>query len=501
MGVILNVGALFLVWLVLSLVAKGLERRQVFSTRALSLFRLLVLPSGALFYCAVGIAALPREDTLVRILATIFWGSLVWEGALLAKVMLLARLEGRGLEEQKTPALLIDLIRFPLLLIAVFFIFAEVWQRDFGSLLTTFGVGSLVVGLALQDTLGNLFAGIALFIEKPFQVGHWIRVNEVLGKIVELNWRAVRVLTRNGDLVIIPNSVLGKERIENYSFPTDVHATVKNISFSYDNPPNQVKRVLCECALATFKVLPDPQPVARTIGYGDSAINYEVKFFVRDFAGLPGIEEEFFTRVWYAARREQLSIPFPIRTVFKTEVPPLEKPDCGLEIEAALAGVDLFAPLSKEELAEVRRQAVSHDYGVGERVLRQGEKNRAFYIIRSGRVVVTLVAAGGIREELNTLKVGDFFGEMSVLTGDDCTADVTALEDLRLVVVYKDALQELLARRPALAEQMAQVVEKRRQGIYAADGRAHALVETAAKSRETALPLVDKIKKFFGLVS
>ena len=497
---IVAVAALFLIWLALALIIRVFERRNSILRRSLAIFRSVVLPLAAVLYFLVVIEGISDRNTPVRIIATLFWVTLIWVGTLLIKVLLLARLERRGLEEQRTPALLIDLIRFPLAILAVFFVLVGVWESDFGNLLATLGVGSLVLGLALQDTLGNLFAGIALFFEKPFAVGHWIRVGEVVGKIVELNWRAVRVLTRNGDLVVIPNSVLGKERIENYSIPSEVHATLIRIAFSYDDPPNKVKAVLCACARATRRVLADPAPLARTVGYGDSAINYDVKFFIRDFAALPDIEEELFTRIWYAARRNGLTIPFPIRTVFKTDMPPKPATDPARAIDAAVRTVDLFAPLSKEETAELTREAVIEEYAAGEKILSQGEKNRAFFIIRSGKAMITLTAARGAREDLAVLSAGQFFGEMSVLTGEDCAADVVAVEDINAVVVYKETLEVLLGRRPELAEQMAHIIAARKLGLHAAAERAqHGSAEAAAKVRGGAGELVGKIRKFFGL--
>ena len=104
----------------------------------------------------------------------------------------------------------------------MFFVIATVLMRE--QLLATSAVGAVVVGFALQDTLGNFFAGLAIQIEKPFRVGHWIRVGGREGQVQEVTWRATKLRTKDGQFLIVPNSVISKDAILNYSEPTDPDA-------------------------------------------------------------------------------------------------------------------------------------------------------------------------------------------------------------------------------------------------------------------------------------
>src|SRR5688572_18273910 len=195
-------------------------------------------------------------------------------------------------------------------------------------------------------------AGIAVLFEQPFQVGDWITVGSITGEVMEMNWRSVRVRTRGRDMVIVPNSVIGKETLVNLSRPTRVHAESHVLGFSYDDPPNTVKRVLLQVVRATRGILPEPAPAVRTVAYSAYSIDYQVRFFIDDFARQQEINDEFMTRVWYAAKRNGLTIPFPTQTSFEYHV---EAPAAraGEPPADVLARVPIFVPLSPAELASL----------------------------------------------------------------------------------------------------------------------------------------------------
>jgi small-conductance mechanosensitive channel/CRP-like cAMP-binding protein len=485
-------------WALLSAIATYIAKHNPPLAKSLRTTRNLVLPLGALYYFFGLILRLPQDTTSMKLLASAFWVCAVWAMVSLVKGLLLTRM-AEDLAEERVPRLFIDLVRFVVGVIGILLVLATVWHQDLSKYIATLGIGSLVLGLALQDTLGNLFAGIALFFERPFKVGHWVRIGGTVGKVIEMNWRAVRLYTRQRDLLIVPNSVLGKEQIENYSIPSAVHATVVKLGFSYNDPPNKVKRVLLHTALTTPSILSEPNPVIRTVGYSDFAINYDIKFFISDFERLPDIEEGFFTRVWYAARRNGLTIPFPIRSVYKTEVPPLPPAkDVTKETESALKQISLLKALSEEELLEISKDAIVQEYASGEPIISQGSANDALFIVHSGRVKVVLTTPDGEMQEIATLSKGDFFGEMSVLTGEVGTAAVVPIEDVIVIALYRETIQALLGRRPEIAEKMAEIVEVRRQGLARA-GELHNLPPAQQQAvREGASHLLQRIRRFFA---
>jgi small-conductance mechanosensitive channel/CRP-like cAMP-binding protein len=399
----------------------------------------------------------------------------------------------------KMPKLFYDILRALILALGVAIVVSSVWNVDLSALIATLGVTSIVLGLALQETLGNLIAGIAVLFERPFQIGDWIKVGDLLGKVHEINWRSVRVRTRAHDLVVVPHSLIAKEKITNYSQPTLAHAEYPKVGFSYEDPPNKVKRVLMQVALNTRGILADPAPEVRVTSYADFSIEYTVRFMLEEYDRQPQILSEFMTQIWYAARRNGLTIPFPTQTVYETRMPLRAAPPRIADPASAIQNVPVFVPLGREELEELAREAILQDFGKGERIVHQGDPGETLYIITAGQAVVSLQDQQGVEKEVARLSRGEFFGEMALLTGEPRTANVTAVEDLTALVIHKETLSAMLARRPALAEEIAQIVEARRQGLRAIRDLKDLSLETRSQIREGAGVMLARIKRFFGI--
>jgi small-conductance mechanosensitive channel len=144
------------------------------------------------------------------------------------------------------PKLLIDLARLFLILLSTAFVLGSVWNADLAGLVTALGVSSLVIGLALQDTLGSVMSGIALLFERPFSVGDWLELDGVVGQVIDINWRAVRLLTLEQEMVVIPHKLISSTMIRNFTQPNRIHAERIRIGFSYNHPPNLARQVLKE---------------------------------------------------------------------------------------------------------------------------------------------------------------------------------------------------------------------------------------------------------------
>lgn len=168
-----------------------------------------------------------------------------------------------------------------------FIVFFSVLKMQLGidltPLLTTSAVISMVIGLALQDTLSNFIAGIVIHIERPFKYGEWVLVNGIEGKIVEINWRTVKILTFSNDFLVIPNSAVVKDSIINFNYPTPNHLHTLEIGVSYDEPPNKLKAAAKEIAMDIPYVLKQPEPIITLVKYNDFSIDYEIKLWINDF--------------------------------------------------------------------------------------------------------------------------------------------------------------------------------------------------------------------------
>src|SRR5262249_43565076 len=179
-------------------------------------------------------------------------------------------------------------------------------------ILTTTAAGAVVIGLALQDTLGNLIAGLAIQIEKPFRVGHWVSLGGEDGLVSEITWRATKIRTKTGNFVIVPNSVLAKDRIINYSEPTPHSCIELEVGASYDAPPNFVRAAIREAIRDEPLVARDRHPEVLVWDFGDSAIKYLIRVWTTDFGADKRLRDRVRTAVYYAFRRRGISIPYPI---------------------------------------------------------------------------------------------------------------------------------------------------------------------------------------------
>jgi small-conductance mechanosensitive channel len=480
------------------LAAQAFERRNHALANPMRGLRNLLVPLTGVVLFVVFALGWARSSPPAKLLETLLWIVVIHVALSFVNRTFFVRREGSD-ERTRVPKLFLDITRGFLVLIGGCIVLASVWGYDLGNLFTALGVTSIVLGLALQNTLDNVMAGIALLFERPFETGDWIMVGDKLGHVVEVNWRSVRVRTRNNDILVIPNSVLGKEILVNYSRPTRAHGEDLMLGFSYDDPPNKVKRVLLKAALGTRGVLAEPPPRVRTKNYGAYSIDYQVKVFIEDHTRLNDILDEFMTQVWYVAKRNALTIPFPTQTSFEYHMEAPKVAPAKATTRDALGHVPFLVPMSPDELDRLAEDAVVYSYGRGERIVHQGDAGDALYVIYDGTAIVTLSDEHGGEREVARLRRGEFFGEMALLTGEPRTASVTALDDLEAIVIYKEALQGVLARRPGLAQEMAEIVEARRQGL-----RAIAEIKAMPPERREAVraasgELVAKIKRFLGL--
>ena len=390
-------------------------------------------------------------------------------------------------------------------LIAVFLISALLivyYETDLNitGLFTTAGVVSIVIGLALQDTLGNIFSGLALEMEQPFKAGDWVSWGDFEGVVIDVGWRSTQFRTRNNDLVTVPNSTLSKESFINHSTPSRISGRTVEIGVHYRHPPAVVKRVLLEACREVDEVLDKPQPLCRLKDFGDFAITYQVKFWIKDFAAVLDIEESYRTVVWYAFQRHGIEIPFPIQTEIQVQ-PPEEEVQKAAAVEDVLErlrDVEFLSPLSEEELRTLAKRTKLHDYYTNETICRQGDEGDSFFLIHDGEVVVS-VSRNGREQEVARLTPPSFFGEMALCTGEPRSATVRALKPVRLLVIDRDIFKSIIYANPDLATEMSHLLAKRHAEL--GDKRAMLDRSLQASHDETSRQILRRIRDFFGFQS
>lgn len=187
-------------------------------------------------------------------------------------------------------------------------------------LLTALGVGGLAVALALQDTLTNFFAGIHILLERPFHIGHFIKLEDGRdGHVIDIGWRTTRIRTVQDDVVVVPNSKIAGSTIVNFHMPIPRSRVDVPVGVAYGSDPEHVRRVLVEEALAMAgeggPVLADPPPQALLRAFGDSSLDFQLRLFVDDVANGPPVVDRLLRRLFARFHAEGIEIPFPTRTV------------------------------------------------------------------------------------------------------------------------------------------------------------------------------------------
>lgn len=434
--------------------------------QTLRILRNLVLPIFVGFVVLTKVIGLDTEQTVIRLIQTSLWVSLIHAALSFVNVLLFIDIGGHTWQAQ-VPKLLRDLTRFFLILIGTAFVLSLVWKTDLGGLLTALGVSSIVIGLALQDTLGNLFSGIALLFGKPFIIGDWLKFGDTVGKVIEINWRAVHLITRNKEMLIVPNSVLAKEVFYNYRRPQPLHGEPLELGFSYDDPPNTVKQVIRQAALETPGVLSDPAPVIQTSAYADSSINYYVRLYLRDYERVPDIRDAFMTRVWYAAKRHQLNIPFPIRTLIHERAPKTDSNGIN-RVVSELRSLPCFVTTHSEILEQLVANADFKSFGQSERIIYQGQEDVKLHFLLFGQIQMKVLTPTNHEQEVLTLAQGDFFGATALLSREPSAYSVIALSDVEVMILEIEAMQVIIDRTPQLAREMDEIIEARRKAIQLA---------------------------------
>lgn len=400
------------------------------------------------------------------------------------------------------PVVLRDICRWILSTVALFMLIRTFFP---GINLNVLAVSSIVIGYVLgnatQDTLGNLVSGLALNTESPFMIGDWVEIAGHTGRIVDMTWRATSLRTKMDDHIIIPNAAIAREAIINYSRPTTVHGYMLDVGVNYDVPPNKVRTTILSALEKVEAVLKDPAPCVWLVKYNDFSIDYKIKFYSRDFAGLENIQSRIMDLIWYHFKRSDIVIPFPIRDVNLHQITPdEEQKKVGEDLNqktALLAGVDIFKPLSEKEKMMLATELREEIYAAGEVILKQGDTGSTFYIIKSGSVDVSVMR--GVRDvNVANLTASGFFGEMSFLTGEKCNATITAKSDTIVYALSHKVLGHILESNNKLAEELAQVLENRAKS---AEGQ----LTEATKSQASApaqIPsnvILSSIRRFFSL--
>ncbi|MGQ0760923.1 MAG: cyclic nucleotide-binding domain-containing protein [Acidobacteriota bacterium] len=391
------------------------------------------------------------------------------------------------------------LVRNIFTLVAFIVLFIIIFNRlytevNLGALFTTSAIFGVIIGLALQDTLGNFFAGISLHADRPFQVGDVVVLGQqqLTGVVDGITWRAIKIRTFQNHIVLVSNSSAAKESIE--VCPRDnLNARLVFFNTLYTDSPAKTIHIVREAIREAENVSVKITPIVRVRNLGDNGLDYEVKYWLEDYAKYNDTDALVRQLIWYALRRANITFAFPTRTLHverRGPIPLATGPQ--KEVIERLSAVDIFAPLSNEETEKLAGGAVRHVFAPGELVIRAGDQGASMFVVHNGRVQVQ-ISEGGKQRPVAVLSEGAFFGEMALFTGEPRTANVVALEETEVLEIGHAAMKHLFETNPDLAESISWTIAERRAGLEASSQLAVGVAQAESAG------LLNSIKRFFGL--
>lgn len=394
--------------------------------------------------------------------------------------------------------------------VAVIIALIAIGQRaglSLAGLITTSAVLTAVIGFALQDTLGNMMGGIALQLDNSIKVGDWITLPGMPpGRVSEIRWRYTALETVAWTTVIVPNSMLMKGQVtvlgRRHGEPVRLRRDV-DFHVELGTPPNDVIEAVRAALLANpvARMATEPPVQVLYFGFKDSLAWYRVRYWLDDLSVDDPTDAEVRTRVYYALRRAGLSFTIPAQTVLLTardEAHERRVADAETARRLdAIAGVDLLAILGDEERRRLAARLHFAPFARGEAMTREGDSDDGLYMIVEGEASVR-IGDRAASYEVARLHAGQFFGEMSLLTGEKRSATVIAHTDVVTYRLDKHAFEELVTHRPEIADAVAELLTERKVRLDAARENADE-VTRARRRQSTKQDILGRIKGFFNL--
>ncbi len=429
-------------------------RRAIVRVIFLLVLTVVLLRAGIVPYQKLQLTGVPFRDAAHVVLKIAWWLWTAWflVGFLRAFVVT----EHRPREGK----LVQDLLAGAIYLAAVFAIIAYVFDLPIQGLLATSGAIAIILGLALQSTLSDVFSGIVLNFSRPYRPGDWISIDGATdGRVIEMNWRATHVLTAKRDLAIVPNSAIAKAKIVNASSPSGIHGVTVTIQLDAKASPATSAEILRHAILDTRPIMATPAPSIIVKSIRADAIDFEISFFVEELAQSIRAQNELFD--WISRHLAAAGVDLASTQSQPYWPPPGALPEnAKTAAERALDLVTIFTGLTEEERKTLAAKTRPKHYDTGEVLLEPGTVLHSLFIIGAGVLSLTILASEG-EIELLRLGPGDHFGEIGMLTGAAATAKISALVPTIVYELAKDDLAPTLEARPSVAQELCRALARR----------------------------------------
>jgi small-conductance mechanosensitive channel len=431
--------------------------------RITAMLDVVVLPfswivGGALLRVANRAIGLPvLDETIKWLTALAAYLAAGWAVARLVEVLLLLRAEEH--DGERVPRLIIGLIYILLMLFGLG-IFLRQQGYSLSGVWVSTGVAAAVLGLALQRTLGDLFSGIAMGVERPFRIGDWLELQDGrLGEVVDMNWRATRLRGWDNATLVVPNSNLASQSFKNLHGPGHVFAPWYFVKLPAEVDPRYATELLLHAAMRCESVLKLPPPVVRLADGSSLPYSYMVWVHLREYAAMFRAREELFREIHKALQESGVEVAPQVQEMRtrRAQVTTAEPPTIAL----ALKSLEFAGDLSEEEINQIAARSEYCHFDAGHVLLAEGAVSDALYVIAGGLVDSSVLLPDGGRKALETLGPGSYFGLTAMLTTEPSFEEFVARSDVTLIRVDLDCLRTVVDSRPELKDKLVELVKQR----------------------------------------
>ncbi|MDP3088316.1 MAG: mechanosensitive ion channel family protein [Methylotenera sp.] len=378
---------------------------------------------------------------------------------------------------------------------------------DLSGIVTTSAVITAVIAFSMQDTLGNILGGLALQLDNSVEVGDWIKVDDLVGKVVDIRWRHTAIETRNWETVIVPNSQLMKLKFSVLGRHGESPVQWRRwiwFNVAYNVPPSRVIETVQNAVRAAdiSRVAKQPSAQCLLMDFDVSYGRYALRYWLTDLQYDDSTDSEVRDHIYVALQRADIRLALPEHNVYMTKES--EKRELSKQTKRiqeridALHKIELFNSFHEDELIAVARGLKHAQFAKGDIITHQGAIAHWLYMLIEGEAEVYLETTGQSRRKLSTLLPGSYFGEMGLMTGAPRMATVIATKDASCYQLDKEAFENIIKNRPELAKEISHTLVSRRFGL---DSLQHDLdVENnAEKMSQQNSDMLTKISNFFGL--
>ena len=451
---------------------------------------IVLLRAGVVPYQPLTQTGEPFQDAVHAALKIAWWLWAAWFVVGFLRVFLVA--EHRPREGKLVQDLLAGLVY----LAALFAIIAYVFDLPIKGLLATSGAIAIILGLALQSTLSDVFSGIVLNFSRPYRPGDWISIDGATdGRVIEMNWRATHVLTAKRDLAIVPNSTIAKAKIVNASSPSGIHGMTVTVKLDAKTPPAVGAEILQHAILNTRLIMATPAPLVAVKSITADTIEFDISFFVEELAQSTRAQNELFD--WISRHLAAAGIDLASTQSQPSWPSPALPANAKTAAERAVDLVAIFAGLTEDERKTLADKTKHRHYDAGEALVEPGNVLHSLFIIGAGVLSFTqLVSEGEI--ELLRIGPGDHFGEIGLLTGQSAQATLKALVPVTTYELAKEDLAPVLEARPEVSHELCRALARRQAaGQLLAD----ADIEKSVPPSRVAAWFSDRLHRLFDLAN